>query len=341
MIIVQIAVTNEIKPNDFAFYYLKSIMTPQTTYYSWFPGEEYLTITLPNYDWERRLIVYKIVGSLIVFLLVLPMWLSKKVVTKTAINTDAKTKATEKSQVNPSMTLPGKRRGKKANADKDCKSAPSKSSQQPETKEEVAYEISSIATNFFSLCFVLSVFAILFFSDNNLFPARTLLRAPVFTREECQHIIDMAHRAAARNSQEAEKEKGMLFIEHPELFSIELDSQGNIPLNHTTTTSENLQLYQKFNKVNSMLKSPIGWKKDRHTHYPTTDLNLVTDPFTAEDKEWLGQKLDARLAPLVERALGIARGAIRANDVSGSIFSFITTRRYPCQFANNHLHLVV
>mmetsp|Transcript_921 Transcript_921/g.1979 ORF Transcript_921/g.1979 Transcript_921/m.1979 type:complete len:542 (+) Transcript_921:150-1775(+) len=290
-------------------------MTPQTTYYSWFPGEEYLTITLPNYDWERRLIICKIIGSLILFLLVLPMWFSTKVVTNSTTSTDAK-KATERNNVNSSETLPGKRRGKKSNTDKYRKSAPSKpTSQQSEINGVVAYEISSIASNFFSLCFVLSVFAIPFFSENNLFPARTLLRAPVFTREECQHIIDMAHDAALRNSQEAEEERTLLLTEHPELLSVEVDSQGNIPLNYTTTTSENLQLYQKFNKVNSLLRSPKGWKKDRHTHYPTTDLNLVTDPFTAEDKEWLGQRLDARLAPLVERAYGIARGAIRANDI--------------------------
>lgn len=297
-------------------------MTPQTTYYSWFPGEEYLTVTLPNYDWERRLIIYKIIGSLILFLIVLPMWFSTKVVTNATTSTDAK-KASTKNNVNSSETPSSKRRGKKSNTDKDHKSTPSKpTSQQSETKDEVVHEISSIASNFFSLCFVLSIFTILFFSENNLFPARTLLRAPVFTREECQDIIDMAHEAAARNSQEAEKERMLLLTEHPELFSVDVDSQGNIPLNYTTTTPENLQLYQKFNKVNSLLRSPKGWKKDRHTHYPTTDLNLVTDPFTAEDKEWLGQRLDARLAPLVERAFGIARGAIRANDVSCS-FLFI------------------
>ena len=46
------------------------------------------------------------------------------------------------------------------------------------------------------------------------------------------------------------------------------------------------------------------------------DLNFVTDPFTPEDRSWLANKLNGRLAPIVERSFGIFRGAIRANDVS-------------------------
>jgi hypothetical protein len=64
-----------------------------------------------------------------------------------------------------------------------------------------------------------------------------------------------------------------------------------------------------------MKQAPSGWKKDRHTLYPTTDLNLITDPFTPQDREWLASALDARLSPLMERSYGVFRGAIRANDM--------------------------
>ena len=61
--------------------------------------------------------------------------------------------------------------------------------------------------------------------------------------------------------------------------------------------------------------APAGWKKDRHTLYPTTDLNLVSDPFNTSDREWLASILDARLSPVIERAYGVFRGAIRTNDM--------------------------
>lgn len=62
-------------------------------------------------------------------------------------------------------------------------------------------------------------------------------------------------------------------------------------------------------------KSPKGWRKERHGSYPTTDLNLVTDPFTKEDRQYLAERLHARLAPLIHRIYGIAPSSIRANDM--------------------------
>ena len=44
-------------------------------------------------------------------------------------------------------------------------------------------------------------------------------------------------------------------------------------------------------------------------------MNIVTDPFTAEDRKWLAERLNSRLAPLIERSFGIFRGAIRATDI--------------------------
>lgn len=71
---------------------------------------------------------------------------------------------------------------------------------------------------------------------------------------------------------------------------------------------------------NEMLQREFaGWRKDRHTAYPTMDLNVVTDPFTKEDRDWLARKMDTRLATVIERVYGVVPGAIRANDVSSMI----------------------
>ena len=163
------------------------------------------------------------------------------------------------------------------------------------------------------------IFLILFFNPNNLFGARTIIQTPVFTREECQYIIPMAHYASQRNAESAQRDKTSLLLQHHELKDDEdvimkthKQQQDDDDNDNATYSKEQYQLHS----LNSIIKDPSGWKKDRHISYPTTDLNLVTDPFTTEDRAYLAERLNSRLAPVVERVFGIARGAIRANDVS-------------------------
>jgi hypothetical protein len=82
--------------------------------------------------------------------------------------------------------------------------------------------------------------------------------------------------------------------------ALKLKESSNQPLNST---------------FKSLLKAPEGWQKTRHAEYPTTDLNLVTDPFTKADRKWLAGMLNRRLSPLIERIYGITPGAIRADDM--------------------------
>lgn len=219
-----------------------------------------------------------------------------------------------------------KRRGKNGKKEQPSASFSPPTQQQPQpSQDEPTVEISLFLSNTLNLLCFLLIFSILFYSPNNLFAPRTLFRAPVFTREECQHIIEMANLAAEKNGVEALREKGLLLLEHPGLGQ-ELDEKafksngrGDDDLefgNGTKTTAAvHDPALNKLNKLNSLLQYPVGWKKDRHTYYPTTDLNLVTDPFSGEDREWLAQRLDARMAPIIERAFGISRGAVRANDI--------------------------
>jgi hypothetical protein len=118
-------------------------------------------------------------------------------------------------------------------------------------------------------------------SPNNYLTARSVLESPLFTREECQRIIDMSTKAVQRNYEAA------LAIPTEEV--------------NATITGWKMQ--------------PLGWHKMRHGNYPTTDLNMVIDPFTKQDREWLGDLLDRRLAPTLARVFRIPIHSIRANDM--------------------------
>jgi hypothetical protein len=72
--------------------------------------------------------------------------------------------------------------------------------------------------------------------------------------------------------------------------------------------------------VKGLLEDPQGWNKARHKAYPTTDLNLVTDRFTKENREWIKQKMDARLSPIIQRIYGVPPSAVRATDVSHAFY---------------------
>mmetsp|Transcript_5757 Transcript_5757/g.12476 ORF Transcript_5757/g.12476 Transcript_5757/m.12476 type:complete len:602 (-) Transcript_5757:114-1919(-) len=327
--------------------------SPSTTYYSWFPGEDFLAVTLPNYETERRQIIYSIVVAVILFIFVLPFFLATRKVSSSNDSDDSVSESNDgerqpaisssvpRPQQPSSQPTPSNTKQRRSNNKKQRNGKKDKEQQQQlplpnnENNEETTTGIEFIATTSYILTLLctLLLFCIVFFSNNNLFPARTILIAPLFTKEECARIITMAHDAAARNTKEVQKEKEMLLLkQNPEFMDLEvLEKQDGNRIDDATTVtggggdtgaagasaSHNTlnPLSIKLTKLESMLEEPSGWKKDRHNHYPTTDLNLVTDPFTHEDRVWLARKLNARLTPMVERTFGIFRGAIRANDI--------------------------
>lgn len=270
--------------------------------------------------------MYAILATVVLFIFVLPCFLAAKKVVPSATSSNSgdgsapydvnQVVANNDGKPEPASKIRNKRRnGKKEKDPQPIQSHQSETKGTKQSADEVAVEFSPLVSNILTLLCIIVIFAILFFSDNNLFPARTVLLAPVFTKEECKHIIDMAHAAAERNAKNAQKERELLLVEHPGFMDLETTSEQNgYDANNVTAGIKDPHLL-KLNRLDNMLKEPAGWKKDRHTHYPTTDLNVVTDPFTPEDRAWLANKLNARLAPLVERSLGIFRGAIRANDI--------------------------
>jgi hypothetical protein len=122
----------------------------------------------------------------------------------------------------------------------------------------------------------------------NYYSARRVYEAPLFSQAECLRIIEMSARTAARNYETVDR------------LRVEATTAATRSLNKTLKDWE---------------QEPVGWHKTRHGNYPTTDLNLVTDPFSNEDQAWLGNLLDRRLAPTLARIYGVPVAGIRANDM--------------------------
>jgi len=137
-------------------------------------------------------------------------------------------------------------------------------------------------------------------SPNNAWTSRGVFVAPFLTRDECRQLLDMAHGAASRNYDNAAS---------AERFLGGKTGGGNEGAGVVTE----LQLDNA--TIQAMKSYPRGWQKKRHGQYPTTDLNLVSDPFTTDDRRWLRGKFDRRIAPLLSRIYGIPPAAIRANDM--------------------------
>ena len=156
--------------------------------------------------------------------------------------------------------------------------------QSSKQKDTVVVEVPLNALIPINVIFITIIFSILAFSPNNITTARRVYQAPLLNPAECQRIIDMGHRAAERKVQKATHEL-------------------NLNLN-----SNDKEEYEK------ILKFPIGWGKDRHTSYPTTDLNVVVD-FEKEDLDYIEKTLNARLSPLLARIYGISQDSIRAYDM--------------------------
>ena len=135
-------------------------------------------------------------------------------------------------------------------------------------------------------------------SPYNYYLLRRVFVFPIFTADECQAIIEMAEQAALVNYQEAQQ------------WSVSLPNGTELapdPSMMEASTDEET--------FRNMLQRPLGWHKLRHGNYPTTDLNLVTDPFSKQNRTYLGNLLDRRLAPTLERIYGIPRQAFRAIDM--------------------------
>lgn len=225
-----------------------------------FGGEDFLQRdVLPDYEKIQRSLTIKLGIATLFFLILVPLL---------ALGISMDDQEADKQQ------MPKKNKTKEIESKKKKKPA-------AKAKKGESNDKTSIASFSLGGFFFVAGYLLLSGSPNNSLTARSVFQSPLFTREECHHILDLADLAAARNYEAA------LAIAPEEA-------------NATVTAWQ---------------KEPLGWGKMRHGNYPTTDLNMVIDPFTKQDREWLGDLLDRRLAPTLARVFGIPTNSIRANDM--------------------------
>lgn len=262
-----------------------------------YAGEEFLSVQLPNYEMDRIVLVVKLVVAFVAWLVVLPVMLASPVdaadekkrkkkkeetprtATTTVIQRNGTTKRTKTIKIVETTT---KQKNKKEPNGKSRKAAAETAKEVKQVENETAFtEVSELANILCIFGFMITcVYMIVVASPDNRYTTRGVFEAPLFTREECNYLVDMAETVAQRNYEAA--------------------------LEGDNATMKDRDL---------MMMEPVGWQKKRHEVHSTTDLNVITDPFSKEDRQWIKEKLDARLAPTIERLYGVPQGSIRANDI--------------------------
>lgn len=243
-----------------------------------FPAEDLLTEPPPDYPRERIIVMIKLIAVFVFFIVILPVMMTKPV----------EVKKTEQPKESKPTTTNGKTKGKQSKQ-KQRQQIATSTNNPKEDDEEVIYAVNP-SGSFISVlgCLIVMPLVLILHSPDNYYTPNGVFQAPLLTKAECQEILKMADDAAEVNYQEAKSVQDMYDLTGGET-------------NHT---------------IKELLEEPRGWNKYRHQTYPTTDLNLITDPFTKDDREYIKQKMDARLSPIIQRIYGIPPSAIRAIDVS-------------------------
>ena len=227
-----------------------------------FPGERLLSYNLPNYDRYANIATFITIALAISFVFVMPVIVALHFRGKALQEFQKERAAQEASQVGKRKV---KRSKSKTGDEKETKLFEEYiRSHQKENEAKQNEYLSKISPRIGGLCLIFLILIVLC-SPNNRSTARGVFEAPLLTAEECQKVIDMAHAAANRNYEHA--------------LALPEGSEEN--------------------DADLLRKEPLGWRKLRHSNYPTTDLNVITDPFTPEDRAFLQEKMNARLAPLV------------------------------------------
>ena len=280
-----------------------------------FPGEKYLLEELPDYGGERQMLLVKFLLTFAFWTMLVPYFLASEdkvapgkekqssgtsgkdpneTVASTTTTTRKSSSRTIKKTTTTTIIKVHRKTTKKG---RTSKTSETKRIQSDELSSAVPVGSKIVDGNITLLCccvvFLLhAIYILVTSSPDNYYPSRTVFETPLFSQDECDHLVRMAERVARENHDMAQK-----FVEtNPGEIEKELNST------HT--------------RISGYLKEPFGWQKTRHKAHPTTDLNLVTDNFSEEDRSWIQQRLDSRLAPTLERIYGVPPSAIRANDVS-------------------------
>jgi len=141
-------------------------------------GEAFLQVNLPNYGLERFFVTFLLLGALIVWLVLVPLWWST-VVEETV-----------------ERQIPDEKTGKRKKKTQSSKRT---------VQEKVVHRETSVLTNLLATCgcLVTIVYLLLTFSPNNYYIPHRVFEAPLLTAAECDRILEMAHAAAQRNYENA------------------------------------------------------------------------------------------------------------------------------------------
>ena len=242
-------------------------------YHSTFPGEPYLQYTLPDYARERFYVVLRLLLAFFLFF----VWLPRQFVFRSVMimeNDEPKEEesGSVKNSNGHSNGTAASGNSKKKKKRRDTKGGGGAKS--PEESSELqtqgggeplaaAVEFDQTRSNILTLLGIVIIFFILFLSPNNTFPSRTLLRTPLFTREECDKLVGLANEAAKRNAEIAKKDKKDLLKKFPGLSAVEKAvSSGS----KNETEVRDVEGWRDLRRLNSMLKG------ERETHQVWVDL---------------------------------------------------------------------
>jgi hypothetical protein len=220
-----------------------------------FPGEQFLIHHPPNYEEEWNKIISYIVVLIMSMIFVVPT--IAKSIFSSVQTTDESLTIPNESKVNSlegkSKRVKGPKRKKGRTIEANVEKLEAKESDAIAAEHEIRMPLA-----FFPIvnliCFLV-LFMVICLSPNNSYSARRVFVAPLLKESECNDMIEMANRAAKQNAEKVRKE----LEESSDLNEKKTEAAGKI------------------------LSNPAGWSKDRHTNYPTTDLNVVV-AFGKEDK---------------------------------------------------------
>mmetsp|Transcript_54249 Transcript_54249/g.131624 ORF Transcript_54249/g.131624 Transcript_54249/m.131624 type:complete len:545 (+) Transcript_54249:103-1737(+) len=134
-----------------------------------------------------------------------------------------------------------------------------------------------------------SFYVVLTSSPQNVDVARGIFEAPFLTDTEVHEWMNIGANVAGRNMEKVQQQQQQ--------------SQGSGSDGTALTTKA---LYDELNTP------PFGWRKQRQPEYPLTDLQVEDDPFFDDELDWIQDKLDKRLSPLIHRVYNIPPVALTA-----------------------------
>jgi hypothetical protein len=133
-------------------------------------------------------------------------------------------------------------------------------------------------------------------SPHNTYTPRRVFQAPAFNQSECDQLLGMAHSVAARQYGTLEEARATYKIKH---HGNDDDDDDDFPGGDHISAEPH-----------------AGWRTNQqHGGYTTCDLSLVHDSFSKQDRDYLSDLLDRRVAPIISRIFHVPPSALRANDM--------------------------